>query len=121
MTTGINWPPSLKQVFEQSGFEETMRNGSIRTETDAGIKQARQVLSNPTEPMTISVALQNTTEVQTLRTFFETTLGRGTLKFDFPHPTKGVDFEVRFEGDIQISSVGSEFLAAFKLEVFDAA
>lgn len=101
------WPSSLPDYPEIDGYQESKQDGAVRTQMDAGPpKQRRRFSATITE--FDAVFLLDDSEIDTLETFYETTLEEGTLSFDWTHPRKGTTQLFEFRGPYQVSAIGAD-------------
>lgn len=91
MAVSYVWPTSLPQAVRPN-YSETSGALIVRTPMEAGPAKMRR---RGKRPDTLAVGFfMSASQVATLRTFVETTLG-GTARFGFPHPRTGTQAEVR--------------------------
>lgn len=91
MAVSYVWPVSLPQVVRRN-FGADFGVNVARTPMDKGPAKQRY-LGKRAQPMQVEFEM-TTAQVATLETFFETTI-KGTARFGFPHPRKGVQVEAR--------------------------
>ena len=111
------WPSTLPQKPLYSGFSETFANTGIRTSMDVGPPKTRRRTTAGVGPHEVTFYLESSTQLGYLRTFYGSTLGSGTLPFDWAHPITGVTESWLFTGPPKITPEGLWYLASFGLEV----
>lgn len=79
------WPSSLPQYPLATQFSEVSRGGLIVTEMDAGPPKRRRRYTAEMTRFNYGLVLTET-QVNTLETFWETTLSMGVDAFDWVHP-----------------------------------
>lgn len=115
------WPAGLPQKLNQAGFSNSLADNVIRSEMDVGPdKKRRRDVSAP-EPVKGSMYVTES-EYSLLKTFHDTTLGGGSLPFDWVHPITGASVEMTFKSPPTISSKsGDVYMATLDLEVLSFA
>lgn len=110
------WPPSLPNLVNVTGFEEKFANQVIRTQMEVGpSKVRRRSLSSPRD-VSMVVTIDGA-QKETLDTFFHSTLGGGSLSFDWTDPISQAPRSYRFKEPPSITAIGGFwFSAAMKLE-----
>lgn len=89
------WPVSLQQKLNVASFQYHPGNTRVSTEMDVGPAKTRSRFTDAVDVYTCEVNL-DFTEVATFKTFYKTTLGNGTLPFDFTDPFTGLVTSYRF-------------------------
>jgi hypothetical protein len=121
-----DWPSTIPQAFIQDSFSETQQGGVIRTTMDTGPAKVRRRFT-ATSTYWEGYMVMTYSELEIFKTFYETTIAYGSLRFNFPNQynlastvesrivieTSGTPFKVRPDGLTQ------DFQVSFKLEVFD--
>ena len=112
-----DWPVTLPEKMEQQGYAAKFPDGSVRTEMDAGPAYQRQRFTAASESQRGIVWLDQA-QLNILRTFYITTLGHGSVAFDWKHPTTDLDVSMRFTSLPEIISTrGLAFEVSLNLEV----
>lgn len=88
------WPVSLPQSPLVEGYSGEEQSAVLRTEMDAGEAKSRRRFSATPDKLNCSFSL---TEAQftTFKTFFNGSLLRGSLPFDWLHPESGAAVSCR--------------------------
>jgi hypothetical protein len=85
------WPATLPDSFEVDSYNEAEADSLIRSQVDAGPAKVRRRFSGNVRPVQGRMTLTSE-QLNTLRTFFRTTLAMGALPFDWhEHLPDGVD------------------------------
>ncbi len=110
------WPSTLPQEFMEDGYSESPPDNLIRTQTDTGpgkIRKRSTAASRKIQGQLLFTAAQKTI----FESFFETTIGYGSLAFDCPLRT-GEEEEMRFTSLPSYSPAGGgDFLVTLNLEI----
>ncbi|KKM70119.1 hypothetical protein LCGC14_1443920 [marine sediment metagenome] len=98
------WPASLPQSPEASGYHESYSDVRVRTSMDKGpTKQRRRHTAKIT---TFNMVMKLTsTQIDTLNTFWDTTLGGGVDSFIWKHPRTDAANTMRFVSTIDVGQV----------------
>lgn len=90
------WPIILPQNFENSGYSETVADGLLEMQPDAGPPITRR--RSTASPRNINGSMIFTEDqIRTFKTFFDTTLIGGSLPFTFPAQiSPAIDMLVKF-------------------------
>lgn len=80
------WPEALPNEFLRDNYREGIKDNVLRSPTDSGPEQ-RRPLTTKTLRHFRGVIRMTAEEKDQLVAFYETDLGNGSLKFDFPDPT----------------------------------
>lgn len=104
------WPPSLPQYVLVDGYLEEEGDNLIETTPDTSSPNARPRASNAARKLTVAFELTKT-QLQTLQTFYRTTLIHGSLPFTFPTPNDTTPQIVRFQkgGGPKITGLGGRY------------
>ena len=100
----ILWPTTVpsKPLFDS--YSETIPDTRLRTSMGAGPAKMRP--KSAAVPVPIAVNLHLTSEeLVDLEDFIGSTLIRGSLRFEFPHPRKGTTIEARVVGGDHLYTV----------------
>lgn len=90
----IVWPPTLPVYPLADAYSEGLPNNQLRSQPSAGPAKVRPKGSPGPRPLRASFLLTSD-QVDTLYEFAETTLGHGTLRFQWTHPRTGATIETR--------------------------
>lgn len=93
-----DWPISLQEKLDVSGFEYIQGNTRVATDMDVGPKKVRARFTDGIDRYQCQVTL-DFTDVATFKTFYKTTLGNGTLPFNFDDPFTEQPAVFRFAPD----------------------
>jgi hypothetical protein len=113
------WPASLPQGVTVSGYDETPPDGVLRTQMDVGPDKTRPRNTAEVRKFTLRTPPLTQAQLETLDTFFVTTLARGALPFDWVHPRTGAEATFMFKAPprYQASSRGSRWAAIMQVEL----
>ncbi len=100
------WPATLPQDFLVGSFSESEPETSIQTEMDTGPRKSRQRFTAAEQPISGSMNL-TAAQKATLRTFYRTTLGGGSLSFEWQRPGENLE-NFRFAEPPQYSALGAD-------------
>lgn len=115
----LNWPSTLPQAIERTGYGEQLPDLAIRTPMDAGPDKVRLGAPAGIRELTCSVILTSA-QLALFKTFWSDTTRDGALAFNFPHPRTGETIEVYFSEPPQIGAIGGDYwMATFDLETMD--
>jgi hypothetical protein len=89
------WPITLQQLANQSGFNYEIGNTVIRSENDIGAPKVRRRFTKSVDKMSVTINCTRT-QWNTLYNFFDVTLAGGTLPFEFTNPMTNTVEEFRF-------------------------
>jgi hypothetical protein len=89
------WPGTLPQTFQVNGYTETVADGLIETNPDTGPPMSRRRSSAMPRPISGQMIVTRT-QIDTLKTFVNTTLLGGSLPFSFPATTEVGTWLVKF-------------------------
>jgi hypothetical protein len=108
------WPGTLPQEFLQRGYNETFPNNVVISQTGVGPPLIRRRGTAAPQPIRGILHL-TAAQLETLRTFFNTTLKHGSLEFEWEHPTEGSTINFIFVSPPVIQNVGGKYQAAMNL------
>lgn len=91
------WPGTLPVRPLEQGYEETMRESQVRSSIDGMPIVQRQRSPGYSKPMSLTFELTSD-QLDTFQTFYRSTLGFGSVSFDFTHPRTGASVSMRFIG-----------------------
>ena len=77
------WPATLPQRMDVDGYQESLGDGRLRSQSDAGPAKVRRRFSAVPRPLSVSTELTSA-QLATFKTFVVTTLAGGTLPFQMP-------------------------------------
>ena len=102
----ILWPATVpsKPLFDS--YSETVPDTRLRTSMGAGPAKIRPKSAAVPVPITVNLHLTSD-ELADLEDFIDSTLIRGSLRFEFPHPRKGTTIEARFVGGDSLYTVAA--------------
>ena len=112
----ILWPATVpsKPLFDS--YSETVPDTRLRTGMGSGPAKMRP--KSAAVPVPISVNLHLTSdELEDLEDFIDSTLIRGSLRFEFPHPRKGTTIEARVVGGESLYTVTASGLGLWTLSM----
>lgn len=116
MVTSIVWPVTLPDAPLLDGYSEQMPDYQLRTQQGTGVDKVRPKASAVPWPMTVQMVMTSA-QVDTLKTFYTTTLSRGCLRFQFTDARANTVVECRFKGSPKFTPVQNRWTASFTLEV----
>lgn len=104
------WPPSLPRAPRLGGYSETRGINILRTSMDAGPAKLRR---RSNRPDTIQCVYRlDTAQLNTFRTFVDTTIG-GVSRFGWPHPRTKQTVEARIvpadDGLYTVTALGRKY------------
>jgi hypothetical protein len=113
-----NWPGTLPQKPNQSGYKEGRSNNVLATQMDTGPAKRRMRATTAPRPISFQMRL-TATQVVTFNTFFDSTTHSGTDSFYFPLPPSWALTLVHFTPGNVPSMVpsGDEMIATINIEV----
>jgi hypothetical protein len=112
-----DWPASLPQYLSVQGFSEEIPNTMLRSNVDTGPAKLRRRYTAAPEPIVGTITCTSA-QVDTFRTFFETTLNGGTTSFNWVHPRKQTAATFRFTETPKVSALGGDgFRIGLKMEI----
>ena len=89
------WPVALQQKLNVAGFQKRMGNTRVQSDNDVGPAKVRSRFTVAVDVYECEVWL-DFDEVDDFETFYKTTLGNGTLPFDFNDPFTEAPASFRF-------------------------
>jgi hypothetical protein len=114
----VLWPEALPRLFLLAGYSETVPDGLLRSENDAGPAKVRRRSSasiwEASGAMSMSAA-----QYAAFRAFLDDDLGGGALPFEFPDQRAPTGYWLaRIRPDsVEASRVGPRWRVSFKVEV----
>lgn len=110
------WPITLPSRPLLTGYEETLGDGTLRTQTDVGPAKVRQRYTAVSDRLTVQYNLSSV-EVVDLVDFYKISTAGGALAFDYQHPRTGATVQVRFLSPPSIVPSGNRYRVTVRLEV----
>lgn len=90
-----DWPATLPQSLEIEGYTQSPADVLLRTAPDAGPAKVRRRFTAGIEPVKGKIMVTST-QLGYFRTFFDTTLFNGSLRFNWKDPITAAAKELRF-------------------------
>ena len=117
--TNIRWPSELPQIMRLDGLKAQRKDTVVRTQTDAGPVKQRRRYSVATKVFTGSIIV---TEAQRkiFESWYENTLGNGTLRFIMKDSQSLEDKEFRFTQPYSEDSNNGLWTIGLSLEKMNA-
>lgn len=110
------WPGTLPPLNETGGYTENLGDGSYHTPTDSGPGKTRPRPDPPNDQLNFD-QLYTSAQVDTLKTYYTTTLSGGALTFVENHPRTGASTTFRFVTPPSFPHIsGQKYRAQFVLE-----
>jgi hypothetical protein len=112
-----NWPSSLPQYVQESGYEETPPSNRIETSMDAGPAKIRGLSTVKNYTFSITLLLTRA-QYTAFKTFYDTTTKEGKVPFNWVHPVtrESVVFRFRSPEPRYTGAGGDIFRVSMKLE-----
>lgn len=111
------WPSGLPDYVLQDGYSEQPPDLRVRTQMDVGTPKMRRRATAAPTPIDCRIELTES-ELETLETFYDTTLVAGTLRFDWVHPRTQDNAEIRFRERPTYTPLGGKnYIANLQIEV----
>jgi len=101
-----SWPGTLPTLL-LAGYTESPPNTAIRTPMDGGVAKVRQRFTAAARPINGALLLTKA-QVDTLDTFYVTTLNGGSDPFEFDNVRTGATEDFRFVSPPQYTNAGSD-------------
>ena len=114
--TIAGWPTDLPQELLQAGYNHTTADVALRTSMDAGPGKVRRRTTQNVQVVKGAMKL-TFAQLTTLRTFFDTTLAGGTLRFAAADPITLLPKEFRFTAPISWTMSNGLFNVSFEFEI----
>jgi hypothetical protein len=89
----VAWPSLPAPLINT--FNETFADNIIRTDMDRGVAKVRRRSTANSRPLSFTMLLTEA-QLDTLRTFYNTTTLSGSIEFDYTHPIAAVTEQARF-------------------------
>lgn len=110
------WPLTLQNKLSEANFSYEIADTALRSDMEIGPQKVRRRFTKGINQLTGSIYL-TALEYSDFYNFYNTTLGSGTISFEFNHPITGVNTEWRFKGPARVSSIGGgNFVVDFSWE-----
>jgi len=94
----MDWPATLPQYVDASGYSEKRGNAKLQTQMDSGPEQMRNLYTAVPVYFSVTTTLTSA-QVSTLDEFYYITTKNGTLEFDWIHPRTYSEATMRFFGE----------------------
>lgn len=101
-----SWPSSLPEDLLIDGYSETLPDTTIRSNMEVGPAKVRRRISYNVTPVEGRIFV-STDQAATLATFYNDTLGGGSLAFSMTHPRTNVISSFRFTSSPKITADNS--------------
>lgn len=111
------WPETLPQYFDRQGFVRKLPEQLERTPMDAGPAKQRSKARGGTTAIEGNLFCRTDQQRDDLLAFFNDTLQRGVLAFDWVDPWTREACTMRFTAEPVLSMVGQRTLALCKMEI----
>ncbi len=102
------WPGTLPQKFSADGYDESPPDNLIRSKPDAGPAKVRRRTTANVRPYKTSLRMTSA-QLDTLDTFYVTTLVSGSLAFDWQEPRSLSTKSFRFVSKPKYQAQGGDF------------
>ena len=113
----VTWPASLPQEIRRQGYRQALRDNVYRFQPDTGPAKRRPEFTSESRPLRGSIVL-NPVQLDTLREFYEVTLGFGNAAFDIPNPLGSGSLEVKFREPVSWRPFrGASVIVTLDLEI----
>lgn len=110
------WPTTLPVELLMRGYNQTAADVTLRSSVDAGPAKIRRRFTAGVQPITGNLILSGT-ELGYLRTFFDTTLLGGSLRFTWREPVTLVSKEFRFTAPLKWTCDNGYYDVSLELEM----
>jgi hypothetical protein len=90
-----SWPGTLPAFVLESGYAEDLPDTNVESKMDAGPDKIRPRFSTANRRFTVVVRMDSS-QTATFETFWDTTLKKGSIVFDWVHPRTRVATTYRF-------------------------
>lgn len=112
-----DWPASLPQSILIDGFDMKAGQQMLRSDMDAGPAKQRRRFSAYFTNINGKI-LVTTTQLDTLRSFFDLDLQGGSLEFNWVHPISNTAAVMRFVEEYSVTPIsGDKFFVMLRLEI----
>lgn len=103
-----SWPTSLPQYVQLDGYAERPVDITVRSSVDVGPEKARPRYSSMPVDF-VCPMLFTSAHIDTLDSFYESTLEFGTLEFDWQHPRTLAAATFKFQSRPDYQPAGGGF------------
>lgn len=110
------WPTTLPVEMLMRGYNQTAANVLLRSSVDAGPAKVRRRFTAGVQPVTGNLLLTGA-ELAYLRTFYDTTLLGGSLRFTWREPVTLTSKEFRFTSPLKWSCADGYYEVSLELEM----
>ena len=110
------WPTTLPKDLLQRGYGQSSPDVVIRSNMDVGPAKSRRRATAGVMPVTGRLIL-TLTELGYIRTFHDTTLLGGSLRFTWKDPISRVSKELRFTAPIKWQVTNGLYDVALEMEI----
>lgn len=112
----VSWPSTLPQTILAEGYNQSAANVLLRSQPDVGPAMVRRRASAGVEPVS-GKEWMTPAELGYLRTFYDTTLIGGSLRFSWKDPVTEAAVEFRFTEPPSWIRAGVGFFVQLGLEI----
>jgi hypothetical protein len=114
------WPSTLPLWPGVNGFSGTKQSGKVEFQPESGPPIVRAAQTARVDVYEVTFAPLTKTQTEAFRTFYDTTLGHGSIKFGMAHPVKQVVRDAQIVGEPTETALGGGLWAvAFRLLMVD--
>lgn len=112
------WPTALPQRYRVEGNAESIADGRLKSQTDAGPGKLRPRTSARPDPLTVTLRM-TAAQLDILAAFVRDDLGRGTLPFLVPAARGAATWLVRFADSLPawVNVGGDRYNVTLSLEI----
>ena len=116
------WPSALPLWPGVNGFSGAKQPGKVAFQPESGPPIMRAAQTARVDVYEVTFAPLTKAQMETFRTFYDTTLGQGAIKFGMAHPLRQVVRDAQIAGEPTETALGGGFWAlAFRLLMVDVA
>lgn len=115
MTVAV-WPSTLPTELLQQGYNQSSPDLLLKSSVDVGPAKVRRRVTSGVEEVSGNLLLTKT-ELGYLRTFYDTTLLNGSLRFTWREPVTLVSKEFRFTNPPKWSMTSGYYTVTLELEM----
>jgi hypothetical protein len=112
------WPgtlPTFQDILAES-YQASMPDNVIITDMEVGPPKARRRGTAAIEPFSGTLRMTSA-QLATFKTFYESTIFYGALKFDATHPETSAAVSMIFMGQPQKAPAGPDWLLSFSVGI----
>lgn len=110
------WPSTLPTELLQRGYSQSSPDVVLRSSVDAGPAKIRRRITQNIQPVTGNLIL-SLTELGYIRTFYDTTLLGGSLRFSWKDPVSLSTKEFRFTAPLKWTISNGLYDVTLELEI----